>query len=898
MKKLTGNEIRKMWCDFWKSKDHMIIESAPLIPNDDPTILWINAGVTPLKKYFDGTEIPENRRIANIQKCIRTNDIENVGLTARHQTFFEMLGNFSIGDYFKKEAIGFAFEFLTDEKWLDISKDKLYMTIYAEDRVAYNTWRKLGVEKDHLILLETNFWEIGPGPSGPDSEIFYDRGEEYDPNHVGLDLLKKEIENDRYVEIWNNVFSQYNATPGLDRRNYPELPSKNIDTGMGLERMAAILQEVPTNFDTDLFMPIINKISEISGVAYTGQMEFKVIADHIRTITFALADGANFGNNGRDYILRRLLRRAIRYSKKLGIDRMFASDLVPIIAEVMQEAYPYLNEEINMIIQKINTEEELFNRTLVNGEKRLQELFMNEDKIISGEDAFKLYDTYGFPFELTEEYAHEKGFTVSKEEFDKYMLEQKELARNSRENYSSMNLQNQDLLNFSGDSLFVGYDELETNTKILKLYDGQNFVDSIVNNGYVVLEKTPFYAESGGQVSDIGVIIDNGLTLNVVNSFKGPNKQHFHQVVFEGEIHVGDDVTATVDSTFRLNVSRNHSATHLLQKSLQDVLGNQVHQAGSKVDDKRLRFDFTYDGNITHEQIVEVENKVNEKIQSDVLTVIQNMDIEDAKKLGAMALFTEKYGKNVRVVNIVDSIELCGGTHVIKSSDIGPFAIISLESKGQNVYRIEATTGDNITKELFDEIRPYNEDMMKLLNKAKKIVEMASNDGIILDFNININNDKPQKYSDILFNLEELNNVKQAVFELEKKYEAEKSKKLLDHIDEFLKAQKMINNINTLIIKTEGCESSALKNMIDTLQNNINGFVFIANVNENSVNFLAKSLPILSDKINCGEIVKNVSTKANGNGGGNKNFAIGGGNRVDKVDEILLEVADLIEKLQ
>ncbi len=894
MKKLTGNEIRKMWCEFWKSKNHDIIESAPLIPKDDPTILWINAGVTPLKKYFDGTIVPENRRMASIQKCIRTNDIENVGLTARHQTFFEMLGNFSIGDYFKKEAITWALEFLTDPKWLDISKDKLYMTIYSEDRVAYNTWRSLGVEKEHIILLESNFWEIGAGPSGPDSEIFYDRGEAYDPNKIGLDLLRKEIENDRYVEIWNNVFSQYNATPGLDRHNYPELPHKNIDTGMGLERMASILQEVPSNFDTDLFMPIINKIAEISGIKYDGQMEFKIIADHIRTITFALSDGANFGNNGRDYILRRLLRRAVRYGKKIGIERMFASDLVPVVAEVMYDAYPYINEQVNMVIQKINTEEELFNRTLINGEKRLQELFMNEDKKISGEDAFKLYDTYGFPFELTEEYAKEKGFTVSREEFEQYMEEQKELARSSRENYNSMNIQNGELLNFQNNNEFVGYDKLKIKTKISNLYDGEKFVEVLDDTGYVVLEKTPFYVESGGQVSDKGLITDGNISLNVIGGFKGPNKQYFHQVTFTGTIKVGDEVTAKVDKKFRDKVSRNHSATHLLQKALQEVLGNEVHQAGSKVDDKRLRFDFKYDGNISHEQIIEVEDLVNEKIQRDVLTVVQNMNIDEAKKLGAMALFIEKYGKIVRVVNIVDSTELCGGTHVVKSSDIGQFAIISLESKGQNIYRIEATTKDNIKKELFEEIKPYNEDMMRLLNKAKKLVAEAASENIVLNFDVEINNDKPKNYRDVLFNLNEVNTVKKAVMELEKEYSSKKAKKILENLDEFLKLQKMINNINTLIIKTEGYDVSVLKEMIDSLQNKINGFVFIANVNENSVNYLAKTTKELSDKINCGKIVKDIAIKSNGNGGGSKMFATGGGNNISNVDDILIEVSDMI----
>ena len=433
MKNLTGNEMRDLWFSFWESKGHQVIESASLIPVGDPTLLWINAGVTPLKKFFDGSMIPSNRRLCSSQKCIRTNDIENVGKTARHQTFFEMLGNFSIGDYFKDEAINWAFEFLTSPDWVGMEKEKLYMTIYPNDEVAYNAWIKAGVDPSHIIRLEGNFWEIGPGPSGPDSEIFYDRGEKYDPEGLGIKLLEDDIENDRYIEIWNNVFSQYNAKAGLSREEYPELPSKNIDTGMGFERMLSILQGVDSNFDTDVFLPIIEKIAEISNKEYKGEMPFKVIADHIRTITFALSDGANFGNTGRDYVLRRLLRRAVRYGKVLGIEKPFLKSLVPVVVGIMEHAYPDLRNHELTIMEKVHKEEELFMRTLAKGEKRLQELFeTSKDKIISGEDAFRLYDTYGFPFELTLEYAEEKGFSVSKEEFDQFMKEQKELARMSR----------------------------------------------------------------------------------------------------------------------------------------------------------------------------------------------------------------------------------------------------------------------------------------------------------------------------------------------------------------------------------------------------------------------------------------------------------------------------------
>ena len=898
MKKLTNYEFRNMWYSFWESKNHLIVESASLIPNDDPTILWVNAGVTPLKKYFDGSEVPENRRLANIQKCIRTNDIENVGVTARHQTFFEMLGNFSIGDYFRKEAINFAFEFLTSSEWLDIPLDKLYMTIYSEDKDTYNTWRSLGVEKDHIILLSTNFWEIGEGPCGPDSEIFYDRGEEYDPEHIGIDLLKKEIENDRYIEIWNNVFSQFNATEGLDRSNYPELPSKNIDTGMGLERILSILQGARTNFETDLFLPIMEKIEELSGVKYEGQKEFKIIADHTRAVVFALADGANFGNSGREYIVRRLLRRVVRYGRNLRIKTPFVAEIALRVVDVMRDAYPYLDNEIEKVIRKINAEEKLFNKTLISGEKRLGELLKNPEQVISGEDAFKLYDTYGFPFELTLEYATEAGFSVSREDFDRCMAEQKELARSAHEKISNMNVQNQALLSFDLESHFVGYDILETESKIIALFDGENFVDSIENEGYIVLDNTPFYVESGGQVSDEGIIIVDDNVIELVGGFKGPNKQFFHQVKFFGTLNVGDDVFARVDAQFRKNICRNHSATHLLQKSLQTILSEDVHQAGSKVDDKRLRFDFVYDGKITDEQLVEVEAQVQSRINEAYETDIREMTIDEARELGAMALFGEKYGNIVRVVTIGDSIELCGGTHVKNSSEIDKFAIISLESKGQNVYRIEATTADNIKRELFEAIKPYNEDMMKLLNKAHNILADADSEDIKLDFDVKINNDKPQNYSDILFNLEEVNMVKKAVALLEKEYMEKKSVKLLDHLDEFMNSVKVINNINTLILKLEGIDFLVLKNMIDTLENKVNGFVFIANVSAEKVNFIAKASKELSNVIDCGAVVKDASINAGGNGGGSKLFASGGGSNTDVVDDIIINVANYISSIQ
>lgn len=895
MKNITANQMRDMWFRFWQTKDHEVMESASLVPVNDPTLLWINAGVTPLKKYFDGSVVPNNRRMCSSQKCIRTNDIENVGKTARHQTFFEMLGNFSIGDYFKHDAIYWSWEFLTSDEWLGLEKEKLYITVYPTDQEAYDTWIEVGVSPDHIIRLEDNFWEIGPGPSGPDSEIFYDRGEDYDPEHIGIRLLAEDIENDRYIEIWNNVFSQYNAKSGLSREEYPELPSKNIDTGMGLERIVSVLQGAETNFDTDLFLPIMDKISEISGKQYDGSMPFKVIADHVRTITLALADGANFGNNGRDYVLRRLLRRAVRYARMLGIERPFMDELVSVVVGIMEYAYPYLIDQQEMVMAKIEKEEELFHRTLVNGEKRLFELFeTSSDHTISGEEAFKLYDTFGFPFELTLEYATEKGFTISREAFDQCMKKQKELARSSRKTMSSMNNQNAELLNFKDESVFVGYEMLECDTTIIALFDGEKFVDSLTDQGYVVLKETPFYAESGGQVSDTGVIDDNHMVLEVVDLFKGPNKQHFHYVKFTGTIHKGDSVKAMVNEASRLATACNHSTGHLLQEALRDVLGKQVIQAGAYMDDNTLRFDFRYDQKITRDDLVMVEKKVNEQILGATDTKTEIMTLDEAKASGAIALFDEKYGDQVRVVTIGNSRELCGGTHVKNTGDIEKFAIASIESKGSNVYRIEGATRDNIDSVLFETIKPYNDEMIKLLVKARKVVEEASANGIILDFDLELNHDAPHSYEDILFNLDELAMVQEKVQNLDREYHNRLSEKVLSDLSMFDTMKETINGVECIIGMVENIDLSILKQVIDVLSQNMdNGFVFIANVHGGSVNYFAKASASLKDKVNCGQIVKDMSVKSNGNGGGSSLFAQGGG-KIDDVTSIIAEVKEYI----
>ena len=897
MKKLSANELRQMWFDFWTTKDHEIIPSASLVPINDPSILFINAGVTPLKKYFDGSVIPKNRRMASSQKCIRTNDIENVGVTARHQTLFEMLGNFSIGDYFRDEAISWAFEFLTDEKWLNIELDKLYFTVYPDDKETFNKWLSLGVPKEHIILLEDNFWEIGQGPSGPDSEIFFDRGEKYDPEHLGIKLLQDDIENDRYIEIWNNVFSQYNATPGLDRKDYPELPSKNIDTGMGLERMLAILQEVDTNFDTDIFMPIIHKIEEISGKTYNHEPSFKIIADHIRAITFALADGANFGNNGRDYVLRRLLRRAVRHGKKLGIENTFMKDLVPVVVDIMNFHYPYLNDKMDMIMGKVDAEEKLFSKTLLNGEKKLQEIFeISKNKEISGEDAFKLYDTYGFPFELTLEYASEFGFTVSKDAFEDAMKKQKELARNSRNKINTMNIQNEELIAYKENSIFVGYEKLEVETEIIGLFDGNHFVSSLENEGYIVLKETPFYAEAGGQVADNGIIMDGNISIDVIDVTKAVNKQHFHYCKFDGVVHKGDKVVAKVDEQMRTSIMKNHSAAHLLQKAMQEVLSGGVHQAGSRIDENNLRFDIFYEGKITKDDLINVETKVNEKIKNFGETKTEILPIEEAKKTGAMSLFDEKYGDTVRVVTIADSKEFCGGTHVKNVKDIRRFAIKSIESKGNNIYRIEAATDTNIEKELFSAIKPYNDDMIKLLGKAKKIAEDAMKEGLEVDFNFEINNDAPHNYSDVLFNLEEVTKIKEGVAKLEKEYKQKKTEKALANIDNFTSNIKVLNGIDLLVTITENYDLDVLKTVVDEIVNRYDCLMFAINKNNDKLNFVCKYNGT-NDKIDCGLLVKEATDLCDGKGGGSKKYAQGGGQTLEDLSIITNMIESKVNEL-
>ena len=898
MKKMTGNEIIRTYIEFFKERGHAEVESASLIPHDDPTVLWINAGVTPLKKYFDGTVVPQNRRMTSCQKCIRTGDIESVGITARHHTFFQMLGNFSVGDYFKEEALTWAMELLTSPKYFDFDINKLYVTVYPDDTDAYNLWIKLGMPKDHIIKLAGNYWEIGEGPSGPDSEIFYDRGVKYDPDKLGIKLLEDEIENDRYIEIWNNVFSQYNAKEGVPRDKYEELPSKNIDTGMGVERMACIIQNTETNYETDLFMPIMHGIENLAKVKYLGQMEFKVIADHIRTITFAISDGATFENYGRGYVLRRLLRRASRMGRKLNINHTFMASLVDIVVDNYRDIYPELEQNRRFVKELVTKEEELFQKTLLQGEKILEDLFKNnKNNIISGEDAFKLYDTYGYPIELTEECANEKGFMVDNEEFRKHMELQKEQARRSRKVESSMNVQNELLLNYTTPSNFIGYETLGSKTHIQAIIKNDKFVDKCNTECYIFIEDNPFYAESGGQVSDKGYLKNDNCKLEVLDVIKCPNKQHMLKVkVLEGIIYKGEGILTHVNKETRLSTARNHSATHLLQKTLQEVLGNTVHQAGSRVDENNFRFDFSYRGRLSDELIVEIEKKTQEKINQNIDTVIETMPIEEAKKKGAMALFEDKYDKTVRVVTIGNSIELCGGTHVKNTKEIGTFAILKVENKGSDTYRIEGATNDKIDNQIYEVIKPYHEEITKLLTKAKELVKVAKKEKVEAYFDFDINYQILDSYADVVYYKEQLDRLKLSVKKLEKSINDEITNKSLANTDEFIKIKEEINGINTIIATTKNYEVPILKQLVDSITNSLpNAFVLLANINKNSVNIICKT-NTNNDNINCGSIVKDICTKCSGNGGGNKLFAQGGGSNADNINEYLKEIKELLKK--
>ena len=692
------------------------------------------------------------------------------------------------------------------------------------------------------------------------------------------------------------MFSQFNSKNGVDRDDYQELPHKNIDTGAGLERWCCIFQGVDSTFETDLFTPIIEKIAQLAGKEYNQEMPYKVIADHIRAVVMALSDGAIFENTGRGYVLRRLLRRSVRMGKKLGINDSFLYKLVDVVVDTMKDSYKELVDTKAVVKTQILQEEELFHNTLEAGERKLYQLISTStDKTISGYDVFKLYDTYGFPFELTLEYLEEEGFTTEKDEFMRYMNEARQLAKNSHKKDNSMSIQNEVLLSFKTPSEFL-YDVYEMESKVIGLIKDGQLVDKLDSDGYIILDKTCFYATGGGQVCDTGAIKNANFKAKIIDVVKAPNGQNLHKAqIVEGSVSLNDICTIKIMEDKRLDTAANHSSVHILQKTLQEVLSSNIHQAGSYVDNERLRFDFTYTGKIYEEQAVEIEKAVNEKISQNIDTVIREMPLEEAKKLGAMALFNEKYKDIVRVVQIGDSIELCGGTHVKNTSEIEKFAIIKLESKGSNLYRIEATTKHNVEQLVGEVVKSYTEEIRKYLSKAKSILDEAQSLGIDLEFNVVLDQEGTSSYKDIIYSKNELGYVQNEVRLLEKKLKDEKVKLESNNIDEYLNNVEEINGVKAVLLRTSGKETNVLKSLADALINMLGkSLVFIANVNDGNVMFICRS----SCDIHAGLTVKRASQLSDGNGGGSPTFAQGGGKTVENLDKIFNLIREDIEGLK
>ncbi|MGV2538145.1 alanine--tRNA ligase [Bacillus pumilus] len=877
MKTLTSAQVRQMFLDFFKEKGHAVEPSASLVPHDDPTLLWINSGVATLKKYFDGRVVPENPRICNAQKSIRTNDIENVGKTARHHTFFEMLGNFSIGDYFKEEAIEWAWEFLTSDEWIGFDPNLLSVTVHPEDEEAYVLWRdKIGVPEERIIRLEGNFWDIGEGPSGPNTEIFYDRGESY-----GDDMNDPELypggENERYLEVWNLVFSEFNHNPD---GSYTPLPKKNIDTGMGLERMVSVIQNVPTNFDTDLFMPIIRAVETISGESYGETKEkdtaFKVIADHIRTVAFAVSDGALPSNEGRGYVLRRLLRRAVRYAKTIHIHRPFMYDLVPVVAEIMKDFYPDVQAKEEFIAKVIKNEEERFHETLNEGLAILSEVIKKErDKgntQISGEDVFKLYDTYGFPVELTEEYAEDENMTVDREGFQAEMEKQRERARNARQDVGSMQVQGGALGDIKVESTFVGYENLTADAHIVELLQNGEIVTEAHEGDTVqiLLDETPFYAESGGQVADKGTLKSAEVIIDIKDVKKAPNGQHVHEgVVVSGTAKKGLEVTAEVESALRKGIVKNHTATHLLHQALKDVLGSHVNQAGSLVNENRLRFDFSHFGQVTKEELSQIEKIVNEKIWEGISVAIDLKPIAEAKEMGAMALFGEKYGDIVRVVQVGDySIELCGGCHVQNTAEIGLFKIASESGIGAGTRRIEAVTGKGAYEELNDQLAILEQAASELKSNTK---------------------DVPKRIAALQADLKEAQRENESL--LAKLSQAEAGS-ILEKVTE-------IGGVKVLTEKVNAKDMNHLRTMVDDLKAKLGSAVIVLGAVQNGkVNISAGvTKDVIEKGLHAGELVKQAAEICGGGGGGRPDMAQAGGKQPEKLEEALATVEESVKSV-
>lgn len=878
MKKLTSSEFRQMFLDFFKEHGHMIMPSASLIPQDDPTLLWINSGVATMKKYFDGSVVPKNHRITSSQKSIRTNDIENVGKTARHQTFFEMLGNFSVGDYFRNEAITWAWEFLTSPKWLGLDKGKLYCTVYPKDIDSQKVWEKAGMPKNHIFKLEDNFWDIGEGPCGPDTEIFYDRGQEN--NDVAEDDPENFPggENARYLEIWNIVFSQYNHLPN---GKYVDQPHKNIDTGMGLERVLSILQGAPTNFETDLFLPIIHATEEMTpgkkyGVNKADTTAFKIIADHVRAVSFAIADGALPSNNGRGYVLRRLIRRADLNGQRLGIKGAFLYKLVPVVGKIMQSHYPEVMDQRGFIENVIQNEEERFQATLDSGLTLLDELIAkakkSDNKTISGKDAFKLFDTYGFPYELTFESAQDAGLKIDKKGFDKEMQAQKERARKARGDLQSMGRQDVTLMNIKDKSEFEYGKYEEDHAKLIDIVVNDKLVNKADGEeAILVFDKTPFYAERGGQVADHGNIYnqDGELVAKVTDVQHAPNDQNLHFVDIILPLEKGQEYVLKIDRERREGLRHSHTATHLLHAALRQVLGEHTHQAGSLVEPDYLRFDFTAMEPMTPREIKSVEELVNQKIWEAIQVKTTVTTPEEGKKMGALALFNGKYGDKVRVVQVGDfSSEFCGGTHCDNTNQIGIFKIISESAVGAGMRRIEAVT----SKKAYE----YLADRSTLLDDIQEHVKATKPDGIM----------------DKIDSLESsLHDAQKQIEDLTKKINQVKAGEIFDNVQK-------AGDLTVIAATVDVSGMNDLRELADSWKSgNKSDVLVLAAKNDGKANMIISLNKKALDKgLKAGDLIKKAAPIFGGGGGGRPNMAQAGGKKPEGIDEAIKTVISEISK--
>lgn len=856
MKYMTGNEIRKAYLDFFESKKHLKLHSFSLVPENDPSLLLIGAGMAPLKPYFTGKLVPPSYRVTTSQKCIRTGDIDNVGRTARHHTFFEMLGNFSFGDYFKKEAITWAWEFLTEV--LELDTNKLYVTVYPEDEEAYDIWHNIvGLADERIFKLEDNFWEIGEGPCGPDSEIFYDLGPE---RGCGKPTCNVGCDCDRYLEIWNLVFTQFNKTKD---GSYEPLEKKNIDTGAGLERLASVIQQKESNFETDLLFPIMQRVIDVCHGDYNNKEQkiaVKVIGDHIRAVTMMIGDGILPSNEGRGYVLRRILRRAVRFGRVLGIEEAFLADLVDIVIDMYKEAYPELAERKELIKTVIATEEAQFSATLAQGLELLNAMIEDADGtgVLAGEKVFKLYDTFGFPVELTEEIVQEHGMTIDHDGFDKAMKAQQERARAARAKVSAK-VATPDTTGLDQSALVK--DENAVNARVVLIgIDGAAVERAEKNTAItIILDKTPFHAEGGGQIGDTGYITGPSGKAEVTDTKSLANGlTYMIAIVTEGSLSKGDEVDITVDKVRNLDIARNHTATHLLQAALRKVLGTHVNQAGSLVTPERLRFDFTHFSPMTNEELAEVEKEVNRQIMKNVDLEIEEMPVDDAIKKGAMALFGEKYGDIVRVVNVPGfSCELCGGSHVSNTSVIGSFRIVGESGTGTGIRRIEAVTG-------------------------KAAHERAVADAVLLQEAATL---LKSKEADIPAKIEQLLT---ALKEAEREVAQLSHKLATSSLDDILAAKEEIHGVSVTAASVTADSAEGLRDMADMVLDKVGGIVLLGAVQGDKVSFVCKvDKELTKQGYHAGKIVKAAAVAAGGGGGGRPDMAQAGGKDPQKLEEAL-----------